>query len=146
MDFDVLPECFKNQAVEVGQVLEMEMGLEDNITPKRGTTKLKRFVVIAHNKTKTMLASLIINSKINENYKYKIEKYQCPVFASENNYLEHDSYINGYYIVEFDINRIKKEAKYLGRIKEADLKTCIKNVQSSPNIKKYILERYNLLP
>lgn len=147
MDLECFPESLKKNAFEVGQVLEMEMGLSDNISPKKGReSKLKRFVVIAKDDDTMMLASLIINSKINRNEFAKIFKYQLKIYARENDYLEHDSYIDGYLIREFPVSRLEHTAKYLGKMKEEDLKKCLEKVQSSPAIKPYLLIKYGLQP
>lgn len=145
MELEYFPESLRKSAFEVGQVLEMEMGALDNIVPKNGReTKLKRFVIIAKDENTMMLASLIINSKINRNKFAKIFNYQLQVFACDNDYLDHDSYVDGYSIREFPISRVENSARYLGKMKEYDLKKCIKNVQASPEIKPYLLKKYGL--
>ncbi len=47
MELDSFPEELKRRALDVGQVLRMEMFPEDNVQPKKGkSSKEKRFVIM----------------------------------------------------------------------------------------------------
>lgn len=144
MELDVFPDNLKTQACELGQVLKMKMFPEDGITPKRGIFKEKRFVVIGKSDETLSLAALIVNSDINDNLFMRIGPYQHKIFVQEYDFLDHDSYIDGYTLHEFSIERVIQEATYLGRISDNDLQESIDRLLESKNIKKYLQERYNL--
>lgn len=145
MELDVFPEELRKRAVEIGQVLKMDMFPSDRVTPKAGAThKEKRFVIIGKNEDK-LIATLLINSKINENLFMKIGPYQHEISDAKYDFLDHTSYIDGYTIREFDTARVLKSATYLGTIDEADLKEAINHVCSSPDVKPYVLKKYNLV-
>ena len=145
MELDVFPEKLRKQAVEIGQVLKMDMYPSDRVTPKKGANhKEKRFVIIGKNGDQ-LIAALLINSKINENLFMKIGPYQHEISDTKYDFLDHTSYIDGYAIREFDTARVLKSAKYLGTIDEEDLKEAINHVCDSPDVKPYVLKKYNLV-
>jgi hypothetical protein len=144
MDLDVFPEILRRRAVEVGQVLEMEMFPEDKITPKPGKeSKLKRFVVVGKTHDGVVLAALVINSRINEKLFMRIGPYQHLLKAAENDFLTHDSYVNCFTLLEFEAKRVLPAARYLGEFHDKDLKDCIDLACSSPNIKPYLKKKFN---
>lgn len=68
MELDVFPAELRWRAIEVGQVLKMELFLEDRIRPKNGKdSKLKRFAIIGKTEDGNVLAALLVNTKINDN-------------------------------------------------------------------------------
>lgn len=144
MELDVFPEELRKQAVEIGQVLKMDMYPSDRVRPKEGADhKVKRFVIIGKNEDK-LIAALLINSKINEKLFMKIGPYQHEISVDKYGFLDHTSYIDGYTIREFDIVRVLKSAKYLGTIDEIDLKEAINHACSSPDVKPFILKKFGL--
>ena len=129
MELESFPEELRRRALEVGQVLRMEMFPEDSVWPKKGkSSKEKRFVIIGKNDDK-VVAALLINSQINENLYMKID---------------HDSYVDGYLIREFDANRVIASADFLGSLAPEDVVESIQRAVSSPQLKPYIVKRYNL--
>ena len=77
MELDSFPEELKRRALDVGQVLRMEMFPEDNVQPKKGKpSKEKRFVIIGKDGD-TVVAALLINSNINEKLFMQIGPYLC---------------------------------------------------------------------
>lgn len=140
----MFPDELRKQAVEIGQVLKMDMYPSDRVTPKKGANhKEKRFVIIGKNEDK-LIAALLINSQINDNLFMKIGPYQHEVSEEKYDFLNHTSYIDGYTIREFDTARVLKSAKYLGTIDEEDLKEAISHACDSPDVKPYILKKYGL--
>lgn len=140
----MFPEELRKQVVEIGHVLKMEMFPSDRITPKRGYDhKVKRFVIIGKKDDK-VVAALLINSQINPNLFFRIGPYQHEISEGKYDFLEHTSYIDGYSIREFDVQRVLSCAKYLGSIDADDLQEAINHVCESPDIKPYILKKYNL--
>lgn len=66
MELESFPEELRRRALEVGQVLRMEMFPEDSVRPKKGkSSKEKRFVIIGKNGDE-VVAALLINSEIND--------------------------------------------------------------------------------
>ena len=144
MELDVFPEELRKQAVEIGQVLKMDMFPTDRVTPKHGANhKEKRFVIIGKSDNR-LVAALLINSQINSQLYYKIGPYQHQILSDKYDFLDYESYIDGYSIREFDIERVLQSAKYLGSIDEADLIEAINHVCDSPDVKPFILKRYGL--
>ena len=125
MELDVFPKELRKQAVEIGQVLKMDMYPSDRIVTKRGSDhKEKRFVIIGRHEDK-LVAALLINSQINVNLFNRIGPYQHEITKDRYDFLDHTSYIDGYSIREFDVQRVMRYAKYLGAIEADDLQEAI---------------------
>ena len=145
MELDVFPDALRGQAVAIGSVLKMEMSGDDKVHPKAGrTTKIKRFVIIGKSEDK-LVASLLINSEINQNLFNIIGPYQHQIFCANYDFLDHNSYIDGYLIREFSVERVLESAQYLGSIIQDDLDECVKHACESPTAKKHILVKYGLI-
>lgn len=144
MDLSSFPEELKSSAIKRGAVLKMEMSREDGITPKHGNEKLKRFVILSVDADKLVAASLIIISNINDNLFFKIGPYQHQIFVSDYDFLDHNSYINGYTLHEFKTERILSEATYLGCLEENDVQESVDHLIDSGNVKPVVLKRYGL--
>ena len=144
MELESFPEELRRRALEVGQVLRMEMFPEDSVWPKKGkSSKEKRFVIIGKNDDK-VVAALLINSQINENLFMKIGPYQHLISCERYDFLDHDSYVDGYLIREFDAKRVIASADFLGSLAPEDVAESIQRAVSSPQLKPYIVKRYNL--
>lgn len=144
MELDSFPEELKRRALDVGQVLRMEMFPEDNVQPKKGkSSKEKRFVIIGKNGDE-VVAALLINSEINEGLFLRIGPYQHLISSERYDFLDHDSYVDGYLIREFDANRVLDSAVFLGSLAPEDVAECIQRAISSPQLKPYLIKRYNL--
>ena len=144
MELESFPEELKRRALEVGQVLRMEMFPEDSVLPKKGkSSKEKRFVIIGKHDDK-VVAALLINSQINENLFMKIGPYQHLISSEQYDFLDHDSYVDGYLIREFDAARVMKSAQYLGALASEYIEESIQRAISSPQLKPYLIKRYKL--
>ena len=124
MELEMFPEELRKQAVEIGHVLKMDM------YPSKEEDKL--------------IAALLINSHINPNLFNRIGPYQHEISKDRYDFLDHTSYIDGYSIREFDVQRVLYYAKYLGSIEPDDLQEAINHVCDSPDVKPYILKKYHL--
>lgn len=144
MELDSFPEELKRRALDVGQVLRMEMFPEDNVQPKKGKpSKEKRFVIIGKD-GETVVAALLINSNINEKLFMQIGPYQHLIKCDQYEFLDHDSYVDGYLIREFNANRVLESAEYLGSLLLEDVRESIQRAVDSPKIKPYLIKKYNL--
>ena len=144
MELDVFPEKLRKQAVEIGQVLKMDMYPSDRVTPKKGAGhKVKIFVIIGKNEDK-LVAALLINSRINTNLFNRIGPYQHEISEEKYAFLDHTSFIDGYSLREFATDRVLDSATYLGSIDSDDLKEVVNHVCDSPDVKPYILKKYGL--
>ena len=144
MELESFPEELRRRALEVGQVLRMEMFSVDFVQPKKGkSSKEKRFVIIGKHDDK-VVAALLINSQINENLFMKIGPYQHMISSEKYDFLDHDSYVDGYLIREFDATRVMNSAQYLGSLASEDVEESIKRAVSSPQLKPYLIKRYKL--
>lgn len=145
MELGTFPDELRKQAIEIGQVLKMEMFPEDRVKPKPGkVSKPKRFVIIGYSGDGGVLAALLVNTRINERMFARIAPYQHLVKAADNDYLDHDSYVDCYTVREFSSERVLENAEYLGHIKDEDLIECLEHVKQSPAIKPYVLKKFNL--
>lgn len=145
MELGSFPAELRKFAVEIGQVLKMEMFTEDRVKPKPGKeSKPKRFVIIGRTDDGGVLAALLVNTRINERMFARIAPYQHLVRADDNDYLDHDSYVDCYTVREFNSDRVLENAEYLGHIKEEDLAECLEHVRQSPAIKPYVLKKFKL--
>ena len=144
MDLDAFPEELRRRVLEVGQVLRMKMFPEDNVRPKQGkNSKEKRFVIIGKNEDK-VVAALLINSEINRNLFMQIGPYQHLIRAEQYDFLDHNSYVDGYMIREFSVSRVMASATYLGSLSPEDIRESIQRAIESPRQKPYIIKRYKL--
>lgn len=144
MELDTFPEELKRRALDVGQVLRMEMFPKDNVQPKKGkSSKEKRFVIIGKDGD-NIVAALLINSNINENLFMQIGPYQHMIRCDQYGFLDHDSYVDGYFIREFDASRVLASAQYLGSLLKEDLNESIQRAINSPKIKPYLIKKYRL--
>ena len=143
MELDAFPEELRRRAIEVGQVLRMEVFPEDSVRPKKGESKEKRFVIIGKDGDK-VVAALLINSQINSNLFMQIGPYQHLIRSEQYDFLDHDSYVDGYMIREFDAGRVMSSATFLGSLEIEDIKESIQRAVSSPKQKPYIIKRYKL--
>lgn len=144
MDLGCFPPELKKQAFEVGQVLRMEMFESDGIKPKPGkSSKIKRFVILGKSND-SIVAALLINSQVNSNLQSKIGPYQHKILCKDYDFLDHDSYIDGFSLRQFDLERVSNNAEYLGRINDSDLQHGIDNVCDSPDTKPYLLKKFSL--
>ena len=76
MELDSFPAELRKQAIEIGQVLKMEMFPEDSVKPKPGKeSKPKRFVIIGRTDDSGVLAALLVNTRINEKMFSQIAPY-----------------------------------------------------------------------
>ena len=144
MELDSFPEELKRRALDVGQVLRMEMFPEDNVQPKKGkSSKEKRFVIIGKDGD-TVVAALLINSNINEKLFMQIGPYQHLISCEQYGFLDHDSYVDGYLIREFNATRVLESADYLGSLLPEDVLESIQRAVESPKIKPYLIKKYRL--
>ena len=144
MELDTFPEELKRRALDVGQVLRMEMFPEDSVQPKKGkSSKEKRFVIIGKDGD-TIVAALLINSKINEKLFMQIGPYQHFISCEQYGFLDHDSYVDGYLIREFNAARVLASADYLGSLLPEDVHESIQRAVDSPKIKPYLIKKYRL--
>ena len=144
MELDSFPEELKRRALDVGQVLRMEMFPEDSVQPKKGkSSKEKRFVIIGKDGD-TIVAALLINSKINEKLFMHIGPYQHLISSDKYDFLDHDSYVDGYLIREFNAKRVLESADYLGSLLPEDVDESIRRAVDSPKIKPYLIKKYKL--
>ena len=144
MELESFPEELRRRALEVGQVLRMEMFPEDSVRPKKGkSSKEKRFVIIGKNGDE-VVAALLINSEINEGLFLRIGPYQHLISSERYDFLDHDSYVDGYLIREFDANRVLDSAVFWGSLAPEDVAESIQRAISSPQLKPYLIKRYNL--
>lgn len=144
MELDSFPEELKRRALDVGQVLRMEMFPEDNVQPKKGkSSKEKRFVIIGKDGD-TVVAALLINSNINEKLFMQIGPYQHLISSEQYSFLDHDSYVDGYLIREFSAARVLESADYLGSLLPEDVLESIQRAVTSPKIKPYLIKKYKL--
>lgn len=143
MELESFPEELRRRALEVGQVLRMEMFPEDSVRPKKGKSKEKRFVIIGKDGD-TIVAALLINSDINKNLLMQIGPYQHLIKCDRYDFLDHDSYVDGYLIREFDAKRVLESADYLGSLFQEDVHESIQRAIDSPQLKPYLIKRYNL--
>ena len=144
MELDSFPEELKRRALDVGQVLRMEMFPEDSVQPKKGkSSKEKRFVIIGKDGD-TIVAALLINSKINEKLFMQIGPYQHLISSDKYDFLDHDSYVDGYLIREFNAARVLESADYLGSLLPEDVHESIQRAVDSPKIKPYLIKKYKL--
>ena len=144
MELDSFPEELKRRALDVGQVLRMEMFPEDSVQPKKGkSSKEKRFVIIGKDGD-TIVAALLINSKINEKLFMQIGPYQHLISSDKYDFLDHDSYVDGYMIREFNAKRVLESADYLGSLLPEDVDESIQRAVDSPKIKPYLIKKYKL--
>lgn len=145
MELGVFPEKLRKQAVEIGHVLKMDMFPSDRVTPKNNADhKVKRFVIIGKQNDK-LIAALLINSQINPRLFIKIGPFQHSISKDKYDFLEHNSYIDGYTVREFDEDRVLKSASYLGTIDADDLEEAVNHVCESPDVRPYILKKYGLV-
>ena len=144
MELESFPEELKRRALDVGQVLRMEMFPKDSVQPKKGkSSKEKRFVIIGKDGD-TIVAALLINSKINEKLFMQIGPYQHEIKCSQYSFLDHDSYVDGYLIREFNAARVLASADYLGSLLPEDVHESIQRAVDSPKIKPYLIKKYRL--
>ena len=145
MELDSFPEELKRRALDVGQVLRMEMFPEDSVQPKKGkSSKEKRFVIIGK-EGDTVVAALLINSNINEKLFMQIGPYQHFISCEQYGFLDHDSYVDGYLIREFNAARVLASADYLGSLLPEDVHESIQRAVDSPKIKPYLIKKYRLI-
>ena len=132
--------------IEIGSVFKMRTYPEDGITPKDGyANRIKILVVLGKNEEFLTVATVIINSGINAHKFNKIAPYQHEIRREDYTFLTKEkSYVDGYSLKEFTIDRVRDEAEYLGKINDEDLAYIVEKVKSSPSIKQYIIKRYNL--
>jgi len=146
MELGELSEGLKLAAINVGSVFVMTFFPEDGITPKNDgdISRDKIFVVIGKSDEGLLVASLLINSEVNQHLSEIIGDYQHEIKASEYDFLEHDSFINGYEVREISVERILEQARFLGILNEEDINMAIWKATSSPVIKEYIIKTYHL--
>ena len=140
----MFPEELRKRAVEIGQVLKMDMYPSDRVSPKGNADhKEKRFVIVGKHED-SVVAALLINSRINTKLFNRIGPYQHLIMAEKYEFLGHDSYIDGYSLREFEVSRVLMYAQYLGSIDEDDLSESIKHVLESPDVKPYMIKKFRL--
>ena len=145
LELDIVPEEWKRQALEVGQVLRMEMDENDGVRPKPGKqSKLKRFVIVGQFGD-SFVAALLVNSEINTQKFMEIGPYQHKIYCADYDFLDHDSYIDGFLLREFSCERVLANADYLGRIKDEDLNSSVSCAVLSPKTKPYLFKKYRLV-
>jgi len=144
MDLSIFPKQYAINAIRPGSVFKMVMGIDDGITPKHNDCKLKKFVVLSVDENSVCAASLIINSNINKNFP-NIVPYQQEIFQSDYDFLtKGHSFIDGYTLHEFSIERIIETAQFEGEINEYDLSLSVKKLQMSGNVKPFLFKKYKL--
>ena len=74
----------------------------------------------------------------------QIGPYQHLIRSEKYDFLDHDSYVDGYLIREFDAGRVISTATYLGSLEIEDIKESIQRAVTSPKQKPYIIKRYKL--
>lgn len=144
MDISAFPRVLQDAALKRGAVFRMKMTRQDGIAPKHGNDKLKRFVVLSLDSGRIVAASLIINSDINRNLYNLIAPYQHEIHEREYAFLEHDSYIDGFTLHEFNTQRILSEAEFIGTINEDDIRESVDRLIETGKVKPVTLKRFGL--
>ncbi len=130
--------------IEVGQVLKMHV--QDTTPPKE-----KRFIVIGFSPDETLLATVYINSNINERINWSAEQQALQVeFNSDGrNYLNKKSYIDCSKLTERkteDIGSVidSNPEAIIGYLSEADYERIAEAIRSAPTIKGKYKKKYGL--
>lgn len=147
---EFFPEAFKadyaRRNLEVGSVLKLYV--KDTKPPKE-----KRFIIVGKNIDGLCLATVYINSEINENINYspELKELHLPFQAAGRTYLDHDSFVD---CSEFVI-REQKEIEYaiknrpgvvIGTLCEMDLTAVRNKLINSPKIKRKDKKRFGFYP
>ncbi len=135
---------FVNQNLQVGKVLKCFV--EFTTPPKE-----KRFVILGVNEEKELLGVVLINSEINFNVMHTpiLEGLQYELKSKNNDFLEHDSFIDCSQLHKISHERLKEVLQndmqnILGEIKQQDLINVITLVQNAPTILPKTLKMFGL--
>lgn len=131
-------------SIDIGCVLKLFVN--DTNPPK-----IKRFVIIGKNKENLSLASVYINSTINQNVNWSTEQkalhleFEC----NGRSYLDHKSYIDCSKLYFKDLNEIeeaveKRNDAIIGYVSEEDLELIISTVSRATTIKGKYKKKYGI--
>lgn len=124
------------EELQIGMVLRLFV--KDTNPPK-----IKRFIIVGMSNDGVSLASVYINSEINEFVNYSIELKSQHLFfelKTREGYLDHDSYVDCANLVMRDyeemLNSVKKRPEAcLGSVSANDLNLISRKIIESPSIK-----------
>ncbi len=136
---------FSIRQIEPGSVFRIHV---DTTTPP----KVKRLVVLAISGDNICVGYLFINSQINPNYfsTARLRALHISLLASEQDYLDHDSYLDCSDIKNMNFNELKdiisqNPQQYIGKLSNTDIETAKNIVKNAPTISKTQKEKYNLI-
>lgn len=136
---EFFPEAFKSdyarRNLEVGSVLKLYV--KDTKPPKE-----KRFIIVGKNIDGLCLATVYINSEINEkiNYTPELKKLQLLFQVTGRDYLDYDSFVDCSELVIRDKKEIEEVIKnrpgiVIGKLCDSDLSAIRSEIINSPKIK-----------
>jgi len=145
---ELFPDPFKadyaRRNLEVGSVLKLYV--KDTTPPKE-----KRFIIVGEKIDGLCLATVYINSDINEkiNYTPELKELHLPFQARGRAYLDHDSFVDCSEFVIRERNEIEFAIKnrpgvVIGKLCDMDLATVKNKIINSPKIKGKDKKRYGL--
>lgn len=140
--------ALKSLSVEVGSIFRMTLRPEDGVTPKNtgDTSRTKYFAVIGIEANRVMVASLLVNSRINDRLFNIIAPYQHRILPEDYPFMTKDeSFFDCYRIKEIPMERILSDGEYIGLVTAEDLEAITALTSKSPANARIILEKYNLL-
>ncbi|WP_031529961.1 hypothetical protein [Dyadobacter crusticola] len=143
---DHFPESFREEFaernVEIGCVIRLF--LKWTVPPKE-----KRFVIVAIGNDQVSLATVLINTALNENVNFsdELKSLHIPIDIAGRKYLDHRSYIDCTDLHEERIDHIKSAlqsdpANYLGKISDDDLVKVQRLIMASKTIKPYKKKKF----
>lgn len=146
---DLFPDDFKSgfakRKVVPGSVIKAFV--KDTNPPKE-----KRFIVVAFDKSRVLLASVYINSKINPKIfnSSELQALHIPLKSQGREYLDHDSYVDCSSIYEKETQSIieiikSRPAAVIGELSTADFALIKSTLRNAKTISTALKKKFGLI-
>lgn len=132
-------------SLQVGDVHIIPMNQENGITPKDGERyRDKFFIILGFDNLGNVIGGVVFNSRINEHIRSELAILHIPVYASDYEFLSHDSYINCQSLKIADRTKFNRST-YRGTISDKNvLSQIVSTLKSSPTMRKSMLKRFGI--
>ncbi len=136
-----------NPNIRKGSVFKMTFLPVDGVKPKRPGEydRTKYFVIIGVDNDRILVGSVLINSKINDKMYNRIADQQYRITQDDYDFLtKEESYIDCYSIKEISLEKVNREAEFIGIINENDFKEIKSLLHTSPVIAPATLKKFHI--
>jgi len=137
-----------DDSFSMGKVLRMALTEDDGIVLKNSAVqRTKYFVVVGHDQDNGLIASLLVNSNVNENVINTKMLLDCqfPLRKNDYGFLHYDSYLDCSELFELNKIKILQNGMEIGELTSRDRMLVVEHLRDSEVISAKLKKRYKII-